>query len=193
MIKKGLLLLFAYYLVAIFQSCDLHYCEDVDYYNFTEISITESNNTIVADDSLHIQIQALNLDWMAHSQFGFDFFSKAYALACNEGWAGMKYPLTGIEFTSNADFNEDYPANSLLNELFKIQLCIADYYYDCDLQHLKLSEIDLKKFMNPQNSYRAVIYLAEKPSMEMEHVFTIKLLKSDGSVIIAETRSIIWE
>ncbi len=48
MIKKGLLLLFAYYLVAIFQSCDLHYCEDVDYYNFTEISITESNNTIVA-------------------------------------------------------------------------------------------------------------------------------------------------
>ncbi len=105
----------------------------------------------------------------------------------------MKYPLTGIEFTSNADFNEDYPANSLLNELFKIQLCIADYYYDCDLQHLKLSEIDLKKFMNPQNSYRAVIYLAEKPSMEMEHVFTIKLLKSDGSVIIAETRSIIWE
>jgi hypothetical protein len=47
--------------------------------------------------------------------------------------------------------------------------------------------------MNPQNSYMAVIYLAEKPSMEMEHVFTIKLLKSDGSVIIAETKSIIWE
>jgi len=193
MVKKVIILIFAYYILGIGQSCDLHYCEDVDYYDFTGISLTEMNSIIELGDSLNFRIQALNLDWMAQNQFKFEMFPKTYALACESGWAGMKFPLTRIEITSDSDFNDEYPANTILNDLVTIDLCTAEDYYECDVKYLKLNDIDLTKFMNPQNQYMANLFIVEKPSKSNEHKLTIKLFKSNGEVITAETNNIIWK
>jgi hypothetical protein len=191
--KKVIILLIGYYIFGIVQSCDLHYCEDVDYYDFAGLNAAEKDSIIAIDDSLNIIVQAINLDWMTQIHFNYGLIANSYALGCNEGWAGMKYPLTKVEITSNSDFNEEHPANSILNDLITISLCTAEGYYDCDSKYLNLDDIELNKFMNPQNQYLANLYLVKRPSKEQTHRFTIKLFKSDGTVISTETNNIIWE
>jgi len=193
MIKKGIILIIGYYLIAIIQSCDLHYCEDVDFYDFSNIEIVKVNSVIELNDTLNIQIQANNLNWMAQNQLKFNIIQTVSALACEAGWAGMKFPLTKIEITSNSDFNDDYPANTLLNELVTINLCTAEDYYECNNEYLKLNNIDLVKFMNPQNYYMADLFIVERPTKEKEHKLTIKLFKLNGDTIIAETNILIWK
>ena len=193
MIKKGIILIIGYYFIGIIQSCDLHYCEDVDFYDFSKIELVEVNSEIELNDTLNIWVHAHNLDWMAQNQFKFDMIQTISALGCESGWAGMKFPLTKIEITSNSDFNDDYPANTLLNELITINLCTAEDYYDCNIEYLKLNNIDLVKFMNPQNQYMADLFIVERPTKEKEHKLTIKLFKSNGDIILAESNKLIWE
>lgn len=191
--RKVIILLLGCYILGVIQSCDLHYCKDVDYYDFSSVSIIEQDSVVEIDDSLNLRIQASNLDWMAQNQFNFSIIPNSYALACDQGWAGMKSPLTKIEITGDSDFNEDYLAHSLLNDLVTIDLCIADDYFDCDRKYLKLNEVALKKFMNPQNQYMANIFIVERPTKTKELKLTIKLFKSNGDIIIAESNSIIWK
>jgi hypothetical protein len=191
--RKLIILLIGYYILGIIQSCDLHYCEDVDYYDFNNISITVVDSLIETEDSLNFVLQASDLNWMAQCQGNFSIFQNSYALACEEGWAGMKTPLTKIEITSNADFSEEYPANTILNDLITIDLCTADGYYDCDRKYLDLNNIDLKKFMNPQNQYMANLFIITRPTEAKEHKFTFKLYKSDGSIITSESEKIVWK
>lgn len=182
-----------YTFLSMIQSCDLHYCEDVDFYDFMKIEINEINPNIELYDTLNIRIQAYDLDWMAQNQFKFDMIQTVSALACESGWAGMKFPLTKIEITSDCDFNDDYPSNTLLNELVTINLCTAEDYYECNNEYLKLNNIDLVKFMNPQNHYMADLFIVERPTKEKEHKLTIKLFKSNGDTIIAESNMLMWE
>ncbi len=191
--RKLIILLTVYYILGLIQSCDLHYCEDVDYYDFNNISITVVDSIIDPADSLHFLLRASDLNWMAKCQGNFSIFQNSYALGCEEGWAGMKIPLTKIEITSNANFSDDYPANAILNDLIKIDLCTANEYYDCDRKCLDLNDIDLKQFMNPQNLYMAKLFIVERPTEAKEHKFTFKLYKSDGSIITSESKKIVWK
>lgn len=179
--------------MGVIQSCDLNYCKDVDYYDFSSMSIIEQDSVVEIEDSLNIRIQASNLDWMAQNHSNFSIIPNSYALSCEYGWAGMKSPLTKIEITSDADFNKDYPAHTLLNDLITIDLCIAEDYYGYDRKYLKLNEIDLMKFMNPQNQYMANIFVVERPTKSLEHKLSIKLFKLNGDIISAETNSIVWK
>lgn len=54
---------------------------------------------------------------MAQNYNNPSLIKESYALECDYEWNGMKIPLTKIEITSSADFNEVYPANTLLNDL----------------------------------------------------------------------------
>ncbi len=191
--RKLTILLIGYYILGLIQSCDLHYCEDVDYYDFNNMSITVVDSIINTEDSLHLILRASDLNWSAQFQDNFSIFQNSYALGCKEGWAGMKIPLTKIEITSNADFSDDYPANAILNDLITIDLCTADEYYDCDRKCLNLNDIDLKNFMNPQNLYQANLFIIERPTEAKEHKFTFKLYKSDGSIITSESEKIVWK
>ncbi len=191
--RKVIILLIGYYILGLIQSCDLHYCEDVDYYDFNNISITVLDSIIETNDSLHFILQASDVNWLAQCQGNFSIFQNSYALGCNGGWAGMKIPLTKIEVTSNADFSDDYPANTILNDLITIDLCTADEYYDCDRKRLNLKDIHLKNFMNPQNLYMAKLFITERPTEAKEHKFTFKLYKSDGSIITSESKKIVWK
>jgi len=193
MIKKSAILLMIYTILGIIQSCDLHYCENVDFYDFTNIKINEINPNIELNDSLKFRIEALNLGWMAQNQFKFEIIQTVSALGCKEGYAGMKSPITKIEITSDSDFNDDYPANTILNDLVTIVLNTADDYYGSNYEYLKLNNIDLVKFMNPQNQYMANLIIVERPTKEKEHKLTIKLFKSNGEIITVDSNRFVWK
>jgi len=130
---------------------------------------------------------------MAQNQFKFEMIQTVSALGCEEGYAGMKIPLTKIEITSDSDFSDDYPANTILNDLVTIVLNTADDYYGSNYEYLKLNNIALDKFMNPQNQYMANLYIAERPTKEKEHKLTIKLFKSNGEIITAASNILVWK
>ncbi len=182
-----------YTILGIIQSCDLHYCENVDYYDFTNIRINEINPIIELNDSLDFRIEAFNLGWMAQNQSKFKLIQTVSALGCKEGYAGMKSPLTKIEITSDADFNDDYPANTLLNDLVIIFLNTADDYYGHKYEYLNLNSIDLVKFLNPQNQYMANLVIVERPTKEKDHKLTIKLFKSNGDIVTAVSNRFVWK
>lgn len=190
---KTLILVIIYAILGFIQSCDLHYCENVDYYDFSNFEINVLNPNVELGDSLNIQLEPLNLDWMATNQFKFEFIQTAYALSCEEGYAGMKYPLTKIEVTSDCDFSDKYPANTILNDLVTIVLNTSDDYYGINYEYLKLNNIPLNKFMNPQNRYTANLIIVERPTKEKEHILTIKLYKSNGELITAVSNKIVWK
>lgn len=190
--RKAIFLILGYYILGLIQSCDLNFCEDVDYYDFSGVNIIERNSVIELEDSLDIMVQALNMDFMAENQSYFTIVPNSYAISCDEGWAGMKSPLTKIEVTSNADFSDNYPANTLLNELITIDLCTAEGYYDCERKYVKLNEIDVRKLINPQNQYSANLFIVERPTNANEHKLTIKLFKSNGNIITAQSNSLSW-
>jgi len=191
--KKTIILVIVYTILGFIQSCDLHYCENVDYYDFTNIKLNVINSNIELEDSLNFRIEALNLGWMAQNQFNFDMIQTVSALSCEEGYAGMKSPLTKIEITSDSDFSNDYPANVILNDLVTITLNTADDYYGTNYEYLKLNSIDLVKFMNPQNQYMANLFIAERPTKEKEHILTIKLYKSNGEIMTAVSNKLTWK
>jgi len=130
---------------------------------------------------------------MAQNQFKFQTMQKLSALSCEEGWAGMKIPLTKIEITSNSDFNDDCPANTLLNDLVIIRISTSDDYYDYSPEYLKLNDIELVKFMNPQNFYMADLFIIQRPTKAKEHKLTVKLFKSNGDTITAQSNIINWK
>jgi len=191
--KKTIILVIVYTILGFIQSCDLHYCENVDYYDFSNIKINVMNPNVELDDSLNIQLEPLNLDWMARNQFKFEVIQTATALDCQEGYSGMKNPLTKIEITSDSDFSDNYPANTLLNDLVTIFLNTAEDYYGNNYEYLKLNNIALDKFMNPQNRYMANLTIAERPTKEKEHILTIKLYKSNGEIMTAVSNKLLWK
>ena len=78
----------------------------------------------------------------------------------------LKYEITKLDIVSDAHFNDSYAAGDSLEELFP---------------------------MPP--SYFNVISLnfQERPTIDMEHQFTITLSKSDGTQVHGTAEPIIWE
>jgi len=192
--NKAIILLIGYFVLVIIQACDRNFsCEGGEFFDFTGVTLTAKNSNIEAGDSLHLEINSQNLYFMAENHCNFQLISNSYALSCDDGWAGAKFPFTKIEITSDFNFNENYPANSLLNDIVIVDLCTDDDAYPCYNELLNLSEIDLKFFMSKRNGYFANIYIKERPTSGAEHKFRIKLYKENGDVLTAESGNVIWE
>jgi hypothetical protein len=129
MVRKLVILVAAYLILGI-NSCDRGFCKDVDYYDFSKVQIRIKNSKIIGQlDSLNFEINQLDTRYMAINRYQFNLMESAYALPCDYGWKGMKIPLVKIEITSDSDFNEDYPANTLLNDLIIVKLRKDNNHY----------------------------------------------------------------
>jgi hypothetical protein len=130
----------------------------------------------------------------------FSLISKAHALDCEpEGWGGMKYPVIGIEITSDSDFDDQYLANSLLNDLVtiheldmiepgKIPYSANDGRIEPNAyQYKKLKDADLSKILWSD------MYITDHPIASKEHILTIKLIKSNGDIISMHSDKIVWQ
>ena len=156
-------------------------CDSVKYYNFTKVELVNINQNIVENDSLKLYINPLDYECIAFNKNNIS--NSAFAIDCDDGWGGMKYPITKIEFISNADFNNDFPANTILNNLITINAWIDDVGY----KYMKLDEYDLSE------TIWSDIYITSYPTIDKKHIFTVKIIKINGDTIIANSEEIIWQ
>ena len=195
MIRKILILTGAYIvLILIVQSCDYGFCKDVDYYDFSEIQVRIKNlTTIETSDSLNFEIRQLDTRYMAQNCNTINLIKATYALNCDYGWNGMKIPLTKIEITSNSDFNENHPANSLLNDLVIVKVLEDPNNYYSEFDFEMFDSVEFEKLLPREDFLNPDFYIVEHPTIDLTHRLTIKVFKSNGDTIITESEDIYWE
>ena len=183
--KKTFILLIFLGILYVTPSCLEKLCANKKYLDFNTISIHVNSTEILQGDSLAFEIRMTDGYFLGWHSPPFSLINNAYAIVyCDEGWGGLKYPLTNIEITSDSDFNDDYPANTLLNELVRIdEWVIASR----EFKNRKLNEASIS------NNLENKMYISQKPERSKEHVFKVRLFKSDGSVIEAVTDQVVWK
>lgn len=183
--KKTLTVLIIFGVVSIITSCLDSFCDDNKYLDFNTSIIIIKSSEIQQNDSLSFRIGAKDGYYLGYSIPKFNLISSVYALIdCDEGWGGLKYPLTKIEITSDSDFNEDYPANTILNGLVSIDVWIKE---SREVKNMKLKDVNIS------DNFESQMYISEKPTICKEHTLTIKLFKSDGKIIESKTEKITWK
>ena len=195
MIRKIFILIGAYILlILIVQSCDYGFCKDVDYYDFSEIQVRIKNlTTIEMSDSLNFEIRQLDTRYMAQNCNKKNLIKTTYALNCDYGWNGMKIPLTKIEITSNSNFNEDHPANSLLNDLVIVKVLEDPNKFHSEYHFEKFDSVGFEKLLPREDFLNPDFYIVEHPTIDLTHRLTVKIFKSNGDIIITESEQIFWE
>ena len=139
--------------------------------------------TILQRDSLSFHIDPTDGYFLGLNMPKFNFISSGYALDCDEGWGGLKYPLTKIEIISDSDFNENYPANTILNGLVTIDAWIEE---SREVKNMRFDDANIS------DNFMSHMYISQRPTISNEHILTIKLYKSGGKVIEAKTDQLIW-
>jgi len=195
MTKKLLtIILSCFSILLIVQSCDSGYCKDVDFYDFSQVQIyIKKSTSIETNDSLNFEIPQLDTRYMAQNHPKLELINTVYALNCDYGWNGMKIPLTKIEITSNADFNEDHPKNTLLNDLIIAKVVIDDESYNREYEFKMFDKVRFERILPREYTLNPDFYIVEKPSLEQTHQLTIKIFKSNGDIITAKSEEIFWE
>ncbi len=178
--QKVIIIMLAGFIIRFLSSCE-GWCDHVKYYNFTQIELISENQYITKNDSLKLNVRQLDNEFLACKTE--NLINSAYAFDCDKGWGGMKYSITKIEFTSDADFNADYPANSILNDLITINAWIEPNEY----QYIKLNEANLTE------SLWSDMYIVSSPNIEKKHILTVKIYRENGDTLIANSEEIIWE
>lgn len=181
--KKTAKVLAIFGVIAILSSCLDKICKDKKYFDFNTMTIHIESTEIVANDSLSFHIRTTDGHYLGSNSARFSLISSASAFDCDEGWGGLKYPVTKIEITSDSDFNDDYPANSILNGLVSVDAWTEE---SREMRNMALDEVNIT------GNFESQMYISDMPSISKEHKLTIKLSKSDGKVIDSKTDMIIW-
>ncbi|RLD59311.1 MAG: hypothetical protein DRJ05_06610 [Bacteroidetes bacterium] len=194
MIRKIMILAGIYFiLILVVNSCDYGFCKDVEYYDFSEVQIQiENSNTIELQDSLIFNINQLDTRYMAQMRSKFNIIKSTYALNCDYGSLGMKIPLTKIEITSNSDFNQEHPANTPLNDLVIVKILEDPNKFNSDYHFEKFDSVEFDKLLPRVENFNPDLYIVEHPTIESTHRLKIKIFKSNGEIIMAESAEIHW-
>lgn len=159
-------------------------CRSVKYYDFTKMDVQLSSNIIKQDENLTIKLIAIDLEYLSLNLSDFGFAS-SFALSCDDGWGGMKYPFEKIEITSSSDFNNESSANENLAPLFQIRKFLGNG----EFEFVNISEIKLEEF---RGDYIELM-LSERPTNVLTHNFQLKLTKSNQEEIVLKTQDITWQ
>jgi hypothetical protein len=182
MAKKIILIIFLFNTVGITTSC-FDQCDNYKYYDFDQISIVPINSVVALADSLTLRIDKPDGRFVASNDIQSHIMTIANAtIDCDKGWGGLKFPINKIEVTSDSDFNADFPANTVLNEI----IMMRKWTKDNDFELTSINNID-----NGQDW--TWMFIKERPTLSKSHKLTIKLFKSNGDIIIGTSDLIEWD
>lgn len=145
------------------------------------MSVDSNESVINLDDTLQLHIYPIDLFYIGKT-IELTGFNQAIGISCDDGWGGMKHPFVEIEIKSNKDFN-DYKAGEGLSDLFEIEI-YEDYNEFKFIELTSLEEIN-QGFIN--------LRLVERPNNEFEHIFEIKMKKSNNDSIEIKSENIVWK
>jgi|SRR5690554_4049460 len=180
--KKILVVFFTLNLVSLI-SCFEH-CKDYEFYDYKNIKVVVQNPFVMVNDSLSFGINYVDTEYLSNTNMNFNFGNNLYAaIDCDKGYGGDKYPLTRIKITSDSNFNDNFPANSELNEIISIRGINSDGNYVLGkVSDFIPSEINL-----------GYMFLSIRPENNENQKITIEIEKSNGEILSATSEQISWE
>ena len=157
-------------------------CDQYRYYDFSGIEAEVRNPVVQVADSLSFGYRITGTNFLSYVRPN-PFANAAYAMECDKGFDGAKYPPVRIDITSDTDFDAAHPAGALLNDIVKVRSDIGQgeeiYGY-------------LNQF-NPGTINYSYMYITAKPQNDFPHRFTIEVEKSNGTIYSDTSEEIVWE
>ena len=171
-------------ILGVIPSC---FCPDSDF-DYVKINSIDLNTEIDNNKTqkITIWINFLDYDYIVNNHINYSFVKTAIATSCrNEGGSGLKPRIDSIILVSNSTFNGILPGNSI-NQYTK------SYFKGQDIE-LDIETDWLHEYLNNHSylySFLANISIVEEPNDSLNHIFTVKLMMSDGTVIKESTNEI---
>ncbi|MEL7120083.1 MAG: hypothetical protein AAFO07_11600 [Bacteroidota bacterium] len=162
-------------------------CRSVQYYDYSQMEVITPDEQISITEELLIELKPLDLRFIGYKtgQFGFSF---SMAINCDEGWNGMKFPITSIEVISNANFDSIHQAGDSMNDYFLFKRFLSSDQFE----YISIEDL-LTDAPEGVNVDHVDLILQKRPNLARTHQFTITLTKSNGTTISLETNPISWE
>ena len=197
MIKRILITLLVFHLLAIFQSCCVNEFKfrwddfDIDILdNSGKIPIiTEETNLNKNALGFRISMKILPEGMPMPSIVSFPkikFISECYATSCDNKWIKQHY-LIEIQVITLNDYSDNYPANSDITELFKARKSdeTKSDYTSLDNIISIINEQD-----DTYGGWKFDLFLMDKDAHSGEHIFEIRLKFSDDIEMIKQTATL---
>jgi hypothetical protein len=180
MIRKILSIFLLWMVVVLYESC----CENLPYFVYDKIDLVVRETVINPGDSLVIGVYPNETDYVASTG---GFVNSAFAWQCHNGLSGPKYQVKEVSITSQQDFNSNYPAGSVLNDLFMVEFYARGTTYNQIEGQVPLNDLDnLSKILYAQ------IWMKDTPDHANPMLFTVTIQDSKGNAYEATTPAITW-
>lgn len=190
MYKKLALLVFAYYALNLISCADK--CPSIHaLMDFESFQVYPDMLDVVKGDTLRLNIAISEVLYVEEpsTNFEFNWFPQLYAEDCEyAGQQGWRNEIEQIEITSDADFDAQHPAGTLLNDLFFVYF--DDYGIDT---YLPLTQCDHNYFfylsLEAEKSYFGIL---TTPTLSQTHHFTFKAVKENEKEYSDVSPGVVW-
>lgn len=190
---KGLLIVIAFFIITIFfESC----CRDI-LPHFRRVELVIGHAETISNQSLGFgnwNLEEITIDSLATYSIELQFekiyyaintislINSCYAYQCKpDGYDGPDLQVVNFVITSNNDFNENYPSGTDLTPLF--------FIYNSENQLTNEFVVNRMNFVGDLTT----ISLAERPSENLTHEFTIRIVQEDGNFFEVTTSEVLFK
>lgn len=180
MFRKIVAIFLLWLVITLYESC----CEKLPYYIFDRIELITEQTQLQAGDSLVVVVLPIILDYVAVGRAG---ISQTFALSCEFGYWGPKYAVEEIRITAMQDFNQNYRAGDLLNDLFLIEHYNGQVYAYQPTWRGPLNQLEDKR-----NFISSKVWLKEAPDHSNPISFHVFVRDVKGNEYEAATSPITW-
>ncbi len=192
--SKFFIILSCISLAFLFDACDDGLdcnCPEITkaYLDFSSLIFsTDQQSVSPLDDGYAFELIPENLEFIVQKDEmrtkGFQLIAPAMACSCvEEGYLGMKFPISDFNLKSNADWSEELPAGSDLSELLKVR------HYS---NPTPLMSFDNWEYLF--DGYSSARFLIDDvPTSSDTHQFTLTFTKTNGETIAIATENVTWE
>lgn len=199
MLDKKLQALFLLYLLGFVGACN--FCREEYFFIYRADDFVVHVIDPVVDETEALELQLELVVDLVHSYTAqltdFSLIPSTYACSPAENYFLTSF-MESIEIRSQTDFTADFPAGSLLNDLFTVSYTV--------LNSFEAKVADISTFLNdckpPEQPWpydylnvdlnTARLTLAERPEMSHTHILEFKVLLEDGRVVSTQTVEIQW-
>lgn len=171
------------------------FCTDIDpYWNLDDyvVQLADTDLATLELEEYEADTLVLNLQSTYTTVASLPLMmNTAYALTCEEaGHKGMDDPITSVEISSSAQFNE-YAPGELLNDI----VIVNEESYTTESVTIIDDFVSRSKDMGIDFGGGPIIdfYITEKPADSLAHQFTVKMGFLSGKTIEKQSESIIWK
>lgn len=204
--KQVVLLAFFTFGIALIEACSCFITcgcggvpDALDFFDFKKLSVERKQE--MGAESLRLMLQPDSVQYlameMARPRWS-GLVSVAYACSPEDpGWAGLKFPITKINITTDQPFNDTLPAGASLNALFQMANELTFDQIELAFMPSELAKLDAVAAFPPFGTDPSWLFLVTEARPDAAtnmtpFKFTITLSKNDSTEISVTSAEIFF-